>query len=106
MSPRNCLVIFAQFAEIGSGTAIVQNLRKMGVTTRKGALLSKGYVYRLLNNRVYIGEAVHKGASYPGEHCAIIDQYLWDKVHAILTVSPRKRASNTRAATPALLKGP
>ncbi|MEO7380693.1 MAG: recombinase family protein [Paracoccaceae bacterium] len=98
-------MIFAQFAEIGSGTAIVQNLRKTGVNTRKGAPLSKCHLYRLLNNRVYLGEAVHKGTSYPGEHLAIIDQHLWDKVHAILTVSPRKRASNTRAETPALLKG-
>ena len=98
-------LIFAQFAEVGSGTTIVQILRKMGVTTRKGAALNKGHLYRLLNNRVYIGEAVHKGTSYPGEHIAIIDRELWDKVHAILTVSPRKRASNTRAEAPALLKG-
>ena len=59
----------------------------------------------MLNNRVYIGDAVHKGTSYPGEHAAIIDREAWDKVHAILTESPRKRAANTRAATPALLKG-
>jgi site-specific DNA recombinase len=59
----------------------------------------------MLNNRVYIGEAVHKGTSYPGEHKAIIDRETWDKVHAILTESPRKRAANTRADTPALLKG-
>ena len=98
-------LIFAQFAEIGSGTTIVQNLRKMGVATRKGAALNKGHLYRLLNNRVYIGEAVHKGTGYPGEHIAIIDRALWDKVHAILTISPRKRASNTRAEAPALLKG-
>ena len=98
-------LIFAQFTEISSGTTIVQNLRKMGVATRKGAALNKGHLYRLLNNRVYIGEAVHKGTGYPGEHIAIIDRELWDKVHAILTVSPRKRASNTRAETPALLKG-
>ena len=36
---------------------------------------------------------------------AIIDQGLWDKVHGILKESPRKRAANTRAQTPALLKG-
>ncbi len=59
----------------------------------------------MLNNRVYIGEAVHKGTSYPGEHAAIIDREAWDQVHAILTESPRKRAANTRADTPALLKG-
>jgi hypothetical protein len=59
----------------------------------------------MLNNRVYIGEAVHKGTSYPGEHAAIVDREAWDNVHAILTESPRKRAARTRADTPALLKG-
>jgi hypothetical protein len=48
---------------------------------------------------------VHKGTSYAGEHKAIVDRDIWDKVHAILTESPRKRAANTRADTPALLKG-
>ncbi|GAB1364669.1 hypothetical protein MASR1M32_39050 [Rhodobacter sp.] len=50
-------------------------------------------------------EAVHKGDSYPGEHDAIIDRETWDRVHAILQESPRKRAARTRADTPALLKG-
>ena len=59
----------------------------------------------MLNNRAYIGEAVHKGESYPGEHDAIIDGATWDRVHAILQESPRKRAARTRAETPALLKG-
>jgi len=59
----------------------------------------------LLNNPVYIGEAKHKGDSYPGEHDAIVDRETWDRVHAILQESPRKRAARTRADTPALLKG-
>ena len=59
----------------------------------------------MLSNRAYIGEAVHKGDSYPGEHDAIIDREVWDKVHTILQESPRKRASRTRSETPALLKG-
>ena len=59
----------------------------------------------MLSNRAYIGEAVHKGDSYPGEHDAIIDRETWDRVHAILQESPRKRAARTRADTPALLKG-
>lgn len=59
----------------------------------------------MLSNRAYIGEAIYKGESYPGEHEAIIDRKSWDRVHAILTESPRKRAARTRADTPALLKG-
>jgi site-specific DNA recombinase len=59
----------------------------------------------MLSNRAYIGEAVHKGESYPGEHDAIIDRALWDKVHLILKESPSARGHRTRAQTPALLKG-
>jgi site-specific DNA recombinase len=48
---------------------------------------------------------VHKGTAYPGEHEAIISQDLWDKVHAILAGNARTRSANTRAQTPALLRG-
>ena len=80
-------------------------LRADGVIGKQGKLVDKGYLYKLLNNRVYIGQAVHKGTAYPGEHQAIISQALWDKVHNILAESPRRRAAQTRAQTPALLKG-
>jgi len=33
--------------------------------------------------------------AYPGEHDAIIERVTWDKVHAILTESSRKRAART-----------
>jgi len=88
-----------------SATLLARELVLARATNRYGHLLDKGVLYKLLNNRVYIGEAVHKGVSYPGEHEAIIDRKLWDQAHAILKESPRKRAANTRAQTPALLKG-
>ena len=97
--------IFARFLEIGSGTELARELAKRGVRTSRGNRIDKKYLYRLLNNRALIGEAVHKGDSYPGEHDAIIDRETWDRVHAILQESPRKRAARTRADTPALLKG-
>ena len=98
-------LVFERFVEIGSATVLVRELRAGGITTKQGKPVTKNYIYRLLNNRVYIGEAVHKGDSYPGQHKGIIPRKLWDKVHAILQESPRSRASNTRAQTPALLKG-
>jgi len=97
--------VFARFIEIGSGTELARELDAGGVTTARGHRIDKKFIYRMLSNRVYIGQVVHKGNSYPGEHAAIIDNETWDKVHAILTESPRKRAANTRADTPALLKG-
>lgn len=97
--------IFEQFVELGSATVLARELRRDGFRNKQGRLIDKGYLYRLLNNRVYRGEAVHKGKAYPGEHDAIIDNDLWDRAHAILQESPRKRANNSRSRTPALLKG-
>ena len=41
-------------------------------------------MYKILRNRTYIGEAVHKGQSYPGEHEPIVDRATWDRVHEVV----------------------
>jgi len=97
--------VFTRFVRIGSATELARALAQEGVRGKTGKPIDKAVIYKLLHNRTYIGEAVHKGLNYPGEHRAIIDRALWDKVHSILGESPRKRASNTRAQTPSLLKG-
>ena len=98
-------MVFERFIKVGSATALVREFAAEGVRTRRGRPVDKGFLYKLLNNRVYVGEAVHKGTAYPGEHQPIISRALWDKVHSILRESPRSRAANARAQTPALLKG-
>nr|WP_245321401.1 recombinase family protein [Bradyrhizobium sp. NAS96.2] len=97
--------IFRRFVQLKSATLLARELVAAGAKNRYGHLLDKGVLYKILHNRVYIGEAVHKGTSYPGEHEAIIDRKLWDQVHGILKESPRKRANNARARSPALLRG-
>jgi hypothetical protein len=97
--------MFQRFVELGSATILTRELVANHVLNKRGKPVDKGFLYKLFRNRLYLGEAVHKGTSYPGEHQAIIDQPLWDKVHAILQESPRQRAANTRTQTPALLKG-
>ena len=108
-------LVFARFLRVGSATKLAQELRRAGHTTkswttqdgksRPGKPIDKGALYKLLNNRVYLGEAVHKGTSYPGEHAAIIDAATWDNVHAVLAANRVARANGTRAQTPALLRG-
>jgi site-specific DNA recombinase len=97
--------IFEGFVQSGSATILAKTLAAEGAATRSGKLIDKGFIYKLLNNKLYLGLVVHKGEIYPGEHAAIISQDLWDKVHAIMTESPHVRAGRTRATTPALLKG-
>jgi DNA invertase Pin-like site-specific DNA recombinase len=88
--------IFQGFVELESCTRLVQALRAEGAATKRGGPLTKSDVYRILSNRVYLGEAVHKGTAYPGEHDGIVTQEQWDAVHAVLQVSPRVRVNRTR----------
>jgi site-specific DNA recombinase len=97
--------IFQRFLKTGSATILARQLIQEGVRNKYGKLIDKGILYKLLNNPVYIGEAVHKGVSYPGEHVAIIDRKVWGKVLAQFQTNPRKRAGTARAQTPSLLKG-
>ncbi|MCI0600861.1 MAG: recombinase family protein, partial [Beijerinckiaceae bacterium] len=98
-------MIFERFLRIGSASVLARTLAAEGVKTKLGKLFDKGALYKLLNNQVYFGMAVHKGTAYPGEHEAIVSRDLWDKVHSILQESPRRRGNKTRRSEPALLRG-
>ena len=86
--------MFTRFAAMPSMTTLVRDMRARGVTSkswttgkgieRQGKLITKGYVYKVFKNPVYIGMAAYKGQQYPGEHNAIIDQEVWDVVQELL----------------------
>ena len=107
--------IFEQFIKIGSATLLVKTLNEAGILSktrtntagkvRPGRPLDKGTLYKILNNRTYLGLSVYKEEAYLGEHEAIIDQKLWDKVHSILAKNNRQRANVTRTQNLSSLKG-
>ncbi len=109
--------IFEEMLTIGSPTQIAANLTAEGITTkawttqegqtRSGTRIDKKYLHKLLRNRIYLGELSHKGNWYPGAHPPIIDQALWDKVHAVLAKDGHARSVETkiRSRTDALLRG-
>ena len=107
--------IFKRFRRLGSPMLVARELNEQGRrtkqwTTQKGKAAgghrwNKGHLYRLLNNRKYIGEITHKDAVYAGEHDAIVARALWDDVQRILSENCKVRGNRTRAKTPALLKG-
>ena len=73
--------------------------------TSGGASCSRGALYHLLNNRVYVGEIVHRGESYPGQHEAILPRELWGRVAARLQANNQAHRSTKSQSTPSLLSG-
>ena len=72
---------------------------------RGGAMLQRGALYLILQNRLYRGEISHKDAVHPGEHEAIIDQETWDAVQQCLAVNRANEHAGHRAKSPSLLAG-
>jgi hypothetical protein len=107
-------LIFRQYLALGCVSKLRADLDQRGIRSKQRALTSgrvqggcsfgRGALYHLLNNRIYRGEVVHKGITYPGEHEAIVDEELWNAVQARLTTNRTVRRK-TRVETSALLTG-
>lgn len=109
--------VFEEMLTVGSTTQIATQLNAEGMTTkawvtkdgrtRTGNRIDKQYLYKLLRNRIYLGELSHKGDWFPGAHPAIIDDGLWGQVHEVLAVDAHARSVGTKARsrTDALLRG-
>jgi site-specific DNA recombinase len=70
-----------------------------------GGSYSRGALYHLLNNRIYLGEIVHRGKSHAGLHEAIISRELWNKVVARLQENNRAHRIGKSHSKPSLLTG-
>jgi len=66
---------------------------------------SRGALYELLQNRIYLGEIVHKDTSFPGQHPAIIERTLWDRVQEQFKVNLQAERKRPRATSKSLLLG-
>lgn len=70
-----------------------------------GIPFTRGNLYKILSNPIYIGKIAHKGETYPGQHPAIIDQMLWDEVQAQLSANSQRREKQRSVPSDSLLAG-
>ena len=71
-----------------------------------GGLFSRGHVYKLLSNPIYVGRIAHKGQVHEGQHPPIVTQDLWDEVQRSLGDHLGvARTRRTRQSSDALLTG-
>ena len=72
---------------------------------RGGRPFTRGHIYRILSNPIYIGRVPHKKESYPGQHPAIIDQVTWEAVQQRMDRNRAHRRNGGNAKHPSRLAG-
>jgi DNA invertase Pin-like site-specific DNA recombinase len=106
--------IFALYLERGSVRALKAELDRRRIRSKirhhrsgrvtGGGPFSRGHLYRLLTNPIYIGKLPHKGKLHDGKHDAIVEMHLWERVQAQLCQNTRGTDRPT-AKHPSLLAG-
>ena len=101
--------IFTRYLELGSVHALQRDLEANGIhskfhITAKGRRMgglpfSRGALFHLLRNRVYLGQIIHKSEIYEGEHAAIVDAQVFNQVQAKLDAQVRRHRSAAERRT-------
>lgn len=80
--------IFARYRAVGNVRTVAEELAREGIRTPRrsrgngssfgGCLFTRGQLYAILRNPVYVGDIRHKDRIYPGNHPPIIEREEWD----------------------------
>ena len=107
--------IFQLYLTYGSVLKVASELARRGLRTRAfrsannrawgDRPFSRGHLYTLLSNPIYIGKIAHRGEQHDGQHPAIIDQKTWDAVQRQLAGNGRQHDAKARAKELNLLAG-
>lgn len=101
----NVRIIFESYLEIKNVLKLKKYLAERKILTRNGKELSKGSLYHILSNKVYLGKITHKNKEYEGIHEPIISEELFNDVQNVLKVNAVERKHSTNAKTGSLLAG-
>jgi site-specific DNA recombinase len=108
--------LFRRYLEAGSVVCLKQQLDAEGFRIpirvdgggrpTGGGLFSRGHVYKLLSNPIYVGRIAHTGQTYEGHHPPIVTLDLWDEVQQSLRDHLGDATTKrTRQSSDALLAG-
>ena len=102
--------VFGLYLEVGTVPALLDRLQSDDIRTAarysaKGnhhgnRLFTRGHLYKLLANPIYIGRVPHKTASHRGQHAAIVEKPTWDAVQAMLANNTQGSRARRRRAKP------
>lgn len=106
--------IHRRYLEVGSVRQLAESLERDRVRTPVrtmvngkhygGSTFSRGQLYAILRNPIYIGRIAHRDTTYPGLHPPILAQDDWDRVQRMLADNKQGARTHT-APTHSLLAG-
>jgi len=107
--------IFAEYLALGSVRQLRARLDALGIVSKQrtnrfgrvsgGTTFSRGALYNILRNPIYIGKVRHKEELHEGLHEAIIDDATWKLVQTQLADHGGKKIRSTRRPALRLLDG-
>jgi len=107
--------IYKRYLELGSVRLLKQELGRRGVASKVrlsqrgsksgGKSFSRGALYQLLSNPIYIGEIRHKRERHPGQHEPVLENEMWQQVQRHLRAGARRDHEPTSKAPSSPLAG-
>ncbi len=107
--------IFARYLALGSVRRLKAELDAAGIRTPErlhrngrgsgGAAFSRGRLYNLLANPLFIGRIRHRGQVHSGQHPGIVDEGVWQAVQDHLAANRQNQIAQRTAETPSPLAG-
>jgi DNA invertase Pin-like site-specific DNA recombinase len=104
--------IYERYLKLGCVRQLSKELDKRGIVSKVrvsqkgiksgGYRFSRGALYELLANPIYIGEIRHKQERHPGQHEAILARELWERVQQRL----RENAARGRGTASRSISSP
>ncbi len=106
--------LFDKYLEVRSVRALVEEVsgKRISVRPRSGEsdgspsrTFSRGALYYLLSNPIYIGKVRHRDQIYDGEHEAIVETEVFERAKTILVAQAPARAAPKNGTQQHLLTG-
>src|SRR5208282_5590772 len=82
--------LYERYLELGSVRLLRNDLERRGIVSKVrmskngvrsgGRQFSRGALYQMLSNPIYLGEIRHKKERHQGQHAPIVSRELWEKV--------------------------
>jgi DNA invertase Pin-like site-specific DNA recombinase len=108
-------LIYKRYLKLGCVRLLKHDLDRRGIVSKVrvsrkgiksgGRSFSRGALYELLSNPIYLGEIRHRQERHPGQHEPILERDFWEKVQQHLSDHTRRDSESMTKAPPSLLVG-